>query len=100
MFNKQLKRNIKMIDEEIGEITLGLTQTEDEASIQVMVGRIEELTNIRNILSNNKVNESYAKEIISGTLALVGIGVVLAYEKEDIIRSTKAFSMAAKLFRG
>lgn len=100
MFNRQLRRNIKLIDEEIGQITLGLTQTENESDMKVMVNRIEELTNIRNVLSNNKVNESYAKEIISGTLALVGIGVVLAYEKEDIIRSTKAFSMATKLFRG
>lgn len=100
MFNRQLKRNIKLIDEEIGEITLGLTQTDDEAEMKVMVNRIQELTDIRNILSSNKVNESYAKEIISGSLALVGIGVVLAYEKEDIIKSTKAFSMATKLFRG
>lgn len=100
MFNRQLRRNIKLIDEEIGEITLGLTQTDDEAEMKVMVKRIEELTDIRNVLSNNKVNESYAKEIISGSLAIAGIVIVLKYEKEDIITSTKAFSMATKLFRG
>lgn len=99
MFNKQLKVNIKELDKEIGTIVCSMNETDDVESLQVMIETLGKLTELRDKLSSNKVNESYAKEIISGAIAIGGLLIVLKHEESNIITS-KAFSMATKLFRG
>lgn len=99
MFNKQLKQNIKLVDEHINALMVKLIEEEDDSEIANIQKKIDDLTEVRNKLSSDKVNESYSKEIVAGLISIGGIVLVLKHEKADII-TTKAFSMATKLFRG
>ncbi len=94
----QLQENIDALDLEIGVLTKELIDAEGD-DYGVISSKIETLTEVRASLANDKVNGSYSKEIISGAVALAGLVLVLKHEKTDII-TTKAFSMATKLFRG
>ena len=99
MKNKQLKANIKAIDVEIAKLNNELIHAEEEQEYDGIVERIEKLTYLRCKLSESKVNDSYSKEILSGAIGIAGMVLVLHYEKADAITS-KAFSMATKMFRG
>lgn len=99
MFNKQLTKNIKALDEEINKLIIEMTESEDQDTKDRLETRIDELTDIRTKLSKDKVSESHAREIISGLVGIGGIILVLKHEKTEVITS-KAFSMATKMFRG
>ena len=99
MFNKQLKRNIKMVDEHINKLIEELIQTDDKDKADEIQKNIDNATELRCKLSSNKVDESYSKEIVTGLIGIAGMVLVLQHEKADIITS-KAFSMATKMFRG
>lgn len=100
MLNKKLNKNIKKIDETI-EVLMEQAMAEDitKQKYDEIMAKIDKLTDIRRQLSENKVSESHAKEILSGLIGITGMVLVLKHEKADII-TTKAFSMATKLFRG
>lgn len=98
MFNKQLKANIKKIDVKIGELMEDLTQAEKPDDQEMILVRIDELTKVREKLSNNKVSESYSKELISGAIGLTSMVLVLRFEKADIITS-KAFDVAKSMIK-
>lgn len=99
MFNKQLKANIKKLDEGIAVLIDKIQEEENEAAVMVLKIRLDELVKMRCELATSKANDSYSKEIVSGLVSVVGMVLVLKHEKTDIITS-KAFSMATKLFRG
>lgn len=96
---KKLKANIEAVDKEIGEILTKLESLEAGDDYDKQMETMEKLIKVRDILSNNKVNESYKKEIIAGAISIAGMVLVLRYERADVI-ATKAFSMATNLFRG
>lgn len=99
MFNKQLKKNIKDLDAQIQSLIEELFAAEDVEEHGEILKRIDELTEVRNKLSHDKVNESHAGAIISGALGIASMAMVLKFEKADIITS-KAFGMATSMFRG
>lgn len=151
MFNRQLRKNIKALDVQIGELstelaglkkdtkydqkvrTLGdlvefrsklVKNKEDEKSDVVIeldrqieeltkmishlasdevytakMNKLDELTKIRSQLSEAKVNESNTPAVITGVIGLSAILLVLKHEEANIITS-KAFSIATKMFRG
>lgn len=95
---KQLQENIKALDVEIGVLTQELINADGHEYNEISL-KIEKLTEIRAKMVDSKVADSYSKEIISGVIGIAGMVLVLKHEKADII-TTKAFSMATKLFRG
>lgn len=100
MFNKQLKTNIRKIDERIEVLIEQLDALEDNSGDEeLLTSEINELTKIRKTLSENKVSESYLKEVIQLVGGFGAIALVLKYEKTEIITS-KAFGLATSLFRG
>lgn len=94
----KLQENIDALDLEIGVLTQELIDAEGDTYDKISE-KIGVLTEVRASLANDKINGSHSKEIISGAVALAGLVLVLKHEKADII-TTKAFSMATKLFRG
>lgn len=94
----KLQENIDALDIEIGVLTKELVDSKGD-DYEEISSKIERMTEIRASLANDKVTGSYSKEIISGAVAIAGLVLVLKHEKTDII-TTKAFSMATKLFRG
>ncbi len=99
MFNIQLKRNIKELDKQIGELMKQLAIEKDEAKYEEIFTKVDDLTKVRKQLSENKVNESNAKEILLGAINLGLTLVVLKHERTEVITS-KAFGAVTKLFRG
>lgn len=99
MFNKQLKQNIIALDLQIDELMKKLIAAKDEEGRKVIFSEIEQLSELRCKLANSKVSESYTKEVLAGLISVSGMILVLKHEKADVI-TTKAFSMAQKLFRG
>lgn len=99
--NEDSSRNdtINELDKRIEEITMVLGQLEYDEEYSAKVKRLEELTSIRCQLADAKVKESNAPAIISGVIGVSAVLLVLHHEKTDIITS-KAFSMATKMFRG
>lgn len=98
MFNKKLKANLKAIDVKIGNLIEELSETEKQEEQEMILVKIDDLTKIREKLSNNKVSESYSKELISGAIGLTSMVLVLRFEKADIITS-KAFGLVPNLFK-
>ena len=94
-----MKANIKTIDEEIGKLTEGLVDLAGTDEYGKNIKRIDELTNIRTKLIEGSGDKAIKELLLSGTVTLTSILLVLKYEKADIITS-KAFSMATKMFRG
>lgn len=99
MANKQLVKNIEELDVYINKLMNELMVLVDPTEIEEVEMRLKHATEIRNRLSENKVRESYTKEIISGAIGLTGMVLVLKHERAEVITS-KAFSMATKMFRG
>lgn len=101
MFNRRLKKNINEIDVKISKLNEELNSIEgmSEEDLKLIEGRAELLINLRNKLSEVKTRESIAPIVIPGVVGLSAILLVLNYEKREII-TTKAFSIATKMFRG
>lgn len=87
------------LDRQIEELTKMVAHLESDESYMTKFKKLEDLTNIRCQLSEAKVKESNVPVIISGVIGLGGILLVLKHEKAEIITS-KAFSIATKMFRG
>ena len=98
MFNNTNSDNIKRIDVQINNLLLELEDPENEASYADRIEDIKKLVALRDKLSENRSRESLLPVIVSGSLNLVGILIVLNYEKRDVITS-KAFSMIPKVFK-
>lgn len=99
MFNRQLKANIEKLDLQIGKLMDELIQETDAVKRKEITNEIESLKGIRCDLADSKVNDAIKKEIISGLISIGGMILVLKHEKTDVI-TTKAMSLATKLFRG
>lgn len=97
--NKQLKQNIENFDLYICNLMSELLIEEDEDKLELIQKKIDKATELRCKLSESKVADSYTKEIITGAIGIGSMILVLKHEKADII-TTKAFSMATKMFRG
>ncbi len=99
MANKRLKANIEALDNHISKLMVELTTAVEAEDISELEARIEKATELRCKLTESKVSDSYSREIVSGLVSLTGMVLVLKHEKAEVI-TTKAFSMATKLFRG
>lgn len=99
MKNKQIKANIKELDLLIGNLTLEVGQTTDEEETNYILERLEKLTTLRSQLNESLELGSYKKEVITGLIGIGSMILVLKYEKADVITS-KAYSLATKMFRG
>lgn len=65
MLNKQLKLNIKQLDEQIGKITEELNGMKENNDYESKVRKIEDLTNLRKALTGNKEGETViSKDVI------------------------------------
>lgn len=107
MFNKQIRANIKKIDEMI-DIQLKLSEVAEVGSDehQACMKQIKELTELRTRLAESKVSERLFDKVklspdvlVSGAISVASILIILKYEEKDVITS-KAFGLATKLFRG
>ena len=98
MFNNTNGDNIKLIDVQINNKLLELENPETDVSYADRIKDIERLVALRDTLSGNRSRESLLPVMVSGSLNLIGILIVLNYEKRDVITS-KAFSMIPKVFK-
>lgn len=96
---KQLKVNIELVDAQITKLMGELETAKTQDDYDTIESKLETLTKLRKTMSEDKVNASYKKEIISGLVGLGGLVLVLKHEKTEVI-TTKAFGMLPKLFRG
>lgn len=87
------------IDRQIEELAMLIRNVESDESYMSKVKKLEDLTEIRCKLSEAKVKESNVPAIIGLAGSIAGIVLVLKHEQAEIITS-KAFSMATKMFRG
>ena len=87
------------IDKQIEELTRMVIHLESDEVYTAKVNKLEELVKLRCLLSEAKVKESNVPAIISGVVGISAILLVLKHEQAEIITS-KAFSMATKMFRG
>jgi predicted RNase H-like nuclease (RuvC/YqgF family) len=87
------------LDRQIEELAKLIGNLESDEVYSAKIHKLEELTKVRCQLAEAKSKESKAPVIISGMFGLSAIGLVLYYEKTEIITS-KAFSIATKMFRG
>lgn len=87
------------LDRQIGELTKMIGFLESDEVYTAKVQKLEDLTKIRCQLSETKVKESNVPAVVGLVGGLSAIGLVLYYEKTDIVVS-KAFGMATKMFRG
>lgn len=99
MFNKDVNRNIKKIDEAIGKLQDELLVEEDEVKYEQLMLKIESLTDLRVKLNESKEQSSVKSALISGAFGIASIALVLKYEETEVITS-KAFGMATSIFRG
>lgn len=90
---------LEELDNQIKELVDDLKGHEKEEDYQSKIQKLEDITKIRCQLAESKVKSSNAPIIISGLLGIGAMLLVLNYEKTDIVTS-KAFSIATKLFRG
>lgn len=90
---------IELLDKEINELTAVLSKMQIDLDFDSKMKKLDELTRVRTQLSEAKTNESHTSAIITGAVGLAAILLVLKYEETDIITS-KAFSIATKMFRG
>jgi hypothetical protein len=87
------------LDRQIEELTRMLEHLASDEVYEAKVKKLEDLTKIRCLLAEAKVKESNAPAIIGLVGSISAILLVLKHEKADIITS-KAFSIATKMFRG
>lgn len=92
MFKKQLNKNIAELDNQIAKLGEELRDETVPVKRKGLISEMKELIELRDMMSENKVNESLTKEIIGGVLSVGSLVLVLRYEKAEIITS-KAFSM-------
>lgn len=85
------------LDKQIEELTKVVAHLEKDEAYSAKLKKLEDLTKIRQMLSETKVKEAIAPHIISGALGLGAVVLVLNYEKTDIIRG-QAFGVAMRLF--
>lgn len=103
MYNKQLNTNIKSLDLQIGKLTEELIVEEKPDIYELKQERIKELTKVRCQLEESRtssrgIDSKLVETLVAGVFGLASIGMVLKYEKEDVITS-KAFGIASKLFK-
>lgn len=90
---------VVVIDEQIEELTRMVINLESDEVYTAKLNKLEELVKLRGQLSEAKVRESNAPAIISLIGSVGAIVLVLKHEQAEIITS-KAFSIATKMFRG
>lgn len=99
MFNKQLKANIKAMDKHIGKLMQELVVEPHSDTYEEIQSKIDDMTKVRTQMSESIARESNSKEVLTGVIGLVATTVVLKHENLNVITS-KAFSLATKMFRG
>lgn len=87
------------LDKQIEEHTMIIKGVHSDVAYAEKLKKLEELTKARCQLSEVKSKESNAPVVITGLVGLSAIALVLHYEKTEIVTS-KAFSIATKMFRG
>ena len=87
------------LDSQIEELAMMVRHLESDEIYNEKVKKLEDLTNIRCQLAEVKIKESHAPAIVSLIGGVGTILLVLKHEKADVITS-KAFSIATKMFRG
>jgi predicted RNase H-like nuclease (RuvC/YqgF family) len=87
------------LDKQIEELTRVVIHLESDEVYTAKVKKLEDLVNLRCQLSEAKVRESNVPAILSLVGSVGAIVLVLKHEQAEIITS-KAFSIATKMFRG
>lgn len=103
MFNRRLKKAIHELDLQIlcleEKLSTFYLDYDNQDDYDKTVAKLKELIELRNKLSETKVNESITPQVVSGLIGIASIILVLKFEKTEVITS-KAFGMAGKMFRG
>lgn len=97
--NDEKSDTVVELDKQIEELTRMVIQLESDEVYTAKVKKLEDLVGLRCQLSEAKVRESNVPAIITGVAGLTAIVLVLKHEQTEIITS-KAFSIATKMFRG
>lgn len=99
MFKKQLNRNIDILDGEINTHLEAMTLLTDETERELAMSKLEQLTDLRTKLEDNRTKGSIKPLVVSGAFGLASVALVLKYEETGVITS-KAFNMATSMIRG
>jgi len=97
--DKVLSDAVVELDKQIEELAKIIATVQIDEEYEAKVRKLEDLTKVRSQLSEVRSKESNAAAVISGVVGISSVIMVLKHEKTDIITS-KAFSIATKLFRG
>lgn len=99
MKNKLLKANIKELDVQIAVLMEKIKECNDANKRKVLLDEVDALTELRIKLGDSLEASSHVKEILTGAFGIASMGLVLHFEKANVVTS-KAFSMVGKVFRG
>jgi predicted RNase H-like nuclease (RuvC/YqgF family) len=101
---KGLKENEKSdalseMDRQIEELTLVVNHLGRDDVYSEKLAKLEALTKVRCQLGESKVKNSVKPVIVSGLLGMTSMLIVLKYEKDNVIITSKAFSMVSSMFK-
>jgi septal ring factor EnvC (AmiA/AmiB activator) len=99
MFNKQLKQNIKELDNRVGKLYEQLDKAQTDEERKQLLEQAKELADLRNKLSEGKTRESLLPVLIPAAVGLTAMFMVIRHEETNII-TTKALGLATKFIRG
>lgn len=92
-----------LIDSQIWQLIKEVEELEKDEVYLDKLKKLEDLTKIRCQLAESRAkntNSLVGPAIISGLFGLSAMLIVLNYEKNDTIITSKAFGMVTKMFRG
>ena len=96
MFNKN-RKNVKKIEAMMADLIVKLENPKLDPVERVETeGQIEVLIDYRTKLCDEPTQHPIMSAVVSGLFGLLGIGLILYYEKTDII-TTKAFNIGTRM---
>ena len=95
--SKEKSDTIVELDKQIEELTMAVAYYERDEEYSAKLKKLDDLVKVRNQLSENRIGESVAPQLVSGALGLGTVLLVLNYERTEIIRG-QAFGVAMRLF--
>ncbi len=88
------------MDKQIEELTRVVEQLRRDDAYSEKLAKLEALTKIRCQLEESKAKNSIKPLVVSGLLGVTSMLIVLKYEKDNVIITSKAFNMVTSMFKG
>ena len=96
---KETSDAILEMDKQIEELTKIVENLGRDDVYTSKMAKLDELIKMRGQLTESKVKSSHTSLLVSSGVSIASVLLVLHYEKAEVVTS-KAFSMATKMFRG